>query len=80
MSVFYLCDKSFNEDKNYHQCTIGTALIRPVHLCQQHCESDASTLKLASFLKMGNGLYEARAVKAGIEKKRKEGRRSCLNL
>jgi hypothetical protein len=29
---------------------------------------------------MGNGLYEARAVKAGIEKKRKEGRRSCLNL
>ena len=27
MSVFYLRGKSFNEDKNHHQYTIGTALV-----------------------------------------------------
>ena len=27
MSIFYLRDKSFNEDKNHRQYTIGTALI-----------------------------------------------------
>jgi hypothetical protein len=70
MSVFCLCGKSFNEDRNHHQCTIGTALRAEAAAAHGHVAAAHFRLgdgvNLCGFLRMEDYLFSFILADGGV--------------